>query len=204
MVRDIALAASGLLHRKIGGPSAFPPVPENVLAYNYFKVDYWDVPDGPERYRRSLYLFRKRSMPDPMLAAFDAPNADQACARRARSNTPMAALTGLNEPIFVEAAQGLARRIWREGGATDQERIAYGYRLCTSRAPNPAEIAAVQRLLADTRDRLRRGELNATALAFAASAKPADIPADATPIELAAWTIAGRVLLNLDETLTKN
>jgi hypothetical protein len=204
MVRDIALAAAGLLTTKVGGPSVFPPVPENVLSYNYVKVDYWHVPDGPERYRRSLYLFRKRSMPDPMLTAFDAPNADLACARRARSNTPMAALTSLNEPIFVEAAQGLARRIWREGGTTDAERIAYGYRLCTARSPAPAEVASVQRLLADTRERLRRGELNATTLAFASSLKPAELPADATPIDLAAWTIAGRVLLNLDETLTKN
>ncbi len=204
IVRDIALAASGLLTRKVGGPSVFPPVPENVLSYNYSKVDYWNVPEGPERYRRSLYLFRKRSMPDPMLTAFDAPNADQACARRARSNTPMAALTGLNEPVFVEAAQGLARRIWREGGTTDAERIAHGYLLCTARAPADAEIAGVQRLLADTRERLRRGELNATTLAFAPFTKPDDLPADATPIDLAAWTIASRVLLNLDETLTKN
>lgn len=204
MVRDIALAAAGLLTPKVGGPSVFPPVPENVLSYNYVKPDYWHVPDGPERYRRSLYLFRKRSMPDPMLTAFDAPNADLACARRARSNTPMAALTSLNEPIFVEAAQGLARRIWREGGSSDAERIAYGYRLCTARSPAAAEITGVQRLLAETRARLRRGELNATTLAFAPSTKPAELPVDATPIELAAWTVASRVLLNLDETLTKN
>ena len=139
-----------------------------------------------------------------MLTAFDAPNADLACARRARSNTPMAALTSLNEPIFVEAAQGLARRIWREGGVTDAERITYGYELCTARSPTTAEIASVQSLLAETRERLQRGELNATTLAFAASTKPAELPADATPIELAAWTVAGRVLLNSDEPLTNH
>ncbi|WP_414662981.1 PSD1 and planctomycete cytochrome C domain-containing protein [Horticoccus sp. 23ND18S-11] len=204
VVRDIALSVSGLLTHKVGGPSVFPPVPENILAYNYSKVTYWDVPEGPERYRRSLYLFRKRSMPDPMLSAFDAPNGDFSCARRVRSNTPLAALTSLNEPVFVEAAQALARRIWREGGATDETRTAYAYRLCTGRAPVKAEQEAVRDLLAATRERLKRGELKALDIAFAAFAKPSELPADATPMDLAAWTVAGRVLLNLDETLTKN
>ena len=203
VVRDLALSAAGLLHHKIGGPSVFPPVPENVLAYNFFKVTYWDVPKNEDRYRRSLYLFRKRSMPDPMLSAFDAPNGDAACVRRVRSNTPLAALTGLNEPIFVEAAQAFALRVWREGGATEAERIAYAYRLCTSRLPQPEETAAVARLLADTRERLRRGELKAGEIAFSEMTKPSDLPADATPADLAAWTVAGRILLNLDETLTK-
>ncbi len=204
VVRDVALSVAGLLHHKIGGPSLFPPVPENVLSYNYSKVTYWDVPVGPERYRRSLYLFRKRSMPDPMLSAFDAPNGDFACVRRVRSNTPLAALTGLNEPIFVEAAQAFARRIWREGGANDAERIAHAYRLCVARSPRAEETAGVQQLLADTRARLRRGELTAADIAFTAHTVAADLPSDATPADLAAWTVAARVLLNLDETLTKN
>jgi hypothetical protein len=204
VVRDLALAAAGLLHPKVGGPSVFPPVPENVLAYNYFKVTYWDVPRGPDRYRRSLYLFRKRSMPDPMLSAFDAPNGDFACVRRPRSNTPLAALTGLNEPILVEAAQAFALRVWREGGATDTDRITYAYRVCTARTPRAAERKSVQALLQATRERLRRGELKASEIAFSELTKPGELPADATPIDLAAWTIAGRVLLNLDETLTKN
>ncbi len=203
VVRDVALSAAGLLHQKVGGPSVFPPVPENVLAYNFFKVTYWDVPKNEERYRRSLYLFRKRSMPDPMLSAFDAPNGDAACVRRVRSNTPLAALTGLNEPVLVEAAQALALRVWREGGATEADRIVHAYRLCTSRAPKPAEAEAVARLLADTRARLKRGELKAGDIAFSEMTKPADLPADATPADLAAWTIAARVILNLDETLTK-
>lgn len=204
VVRDIALSVSGLLTQKVGGPSIFPPVPENVLAYNYVRPTYWEPPQGPERYRRSLYLFRKRSMPDPMLSAFDAPNGDFACARRVRSNTPLAALTSLNEPVFVEAAQALARRIWREGGASDASRLEHAYRLCTARPPAAAERDSVSQLLGSTRDRLRRGELKAGDLAFSAFAKPAELPADATPIDLAAWTVVARVLLNLDETLTKN
>ncbi|MBL9188643.1 MAG: PSD1 domain-containing protein [Opitutaceae bacterium] len=204
VVRDLALAVSGLLTPKLGGPSVFPPVPENVLSYNYSKVTYWDVPTGPDRYRRSLYLFRKRSMPDPMLSAFDAPNGDFACVRRPRSNTPLAALTGLNEPIMVEAAQALALRLWREGGATDADRAAHAYRLAVARAPRPAERDALVQLVADTRARLRRGELKAPDIAFSDLTRPADLPADATPADLAAWTIAARVILNLDETLTKN
>ena len=204
VVRDVALSVAGLLHPKVGGPSIFPPVPENVLSYNYVKPTYWDPPTGPERYRRSLYLFRKRSMPDPMLSAFDAPNGDAACARRPRSNTPLAALTGLNEPVFVEAAQALALRLWREGGATDASRVDYAYRLCTSRAARPAELAAAGKLLAESRERLRRGELRAPEIAFSAFTRAGDLPADATPADLAAWTLLSRVLLNLDETLTKN
>ena len=202
-MRDSALAIAGLLHHQVGGPSVFPPVPENVLAYNYVRPTYWQPPEDAQRYRRGLYLFRKRSMPDPMLSAFDAPNADFACARRVRSNTPLAALTGLNEPIFVEAAQALALRLWREGGASDESRIDLAYRLCTARPPRPAEQAAVRRLLTESRGRLQRGELPAAEVAFPARLKAADLPADATPAELAAWTLVARVMLNLDETLTK-
>ena len=204
VVRDVALSVAGLLNPKVGGPSIFPPVPENVLSYNYVKPTYWDPPTGPERYRRSLYLFRKRSMPDPMLSAFDAPNGDFSCARRPRSNTPLAALTSLNEPVFVEAAQALALRLWREGGPTDASRIDYAYRLCTSRAARPAEAAAAGKLLDANRERLRRGELRASEIAFSAFTRPADLPADATPADLAAWTLLARVMLNLDETLTRN
>ncbi|MFM8401555.1 MAG: PSD1 and planctomycete cytochrome C domain-containing protein, partial [Pirellula sp.] len=96
-VRDIVLSISGLMHHKLGGPSVIPPVPQNVLDYNYVYPGYWKAAEGPERYRRALYMFRKRSMPDPVLSSFDAPNGDAACARRIRSNTPLAALTGLNE-----------------------------------------------------------------------------------------------------------
>ena len=118
VVRDIALSASGLLINSLGGPGVIPPVPQNVLDYNYTYPGYWKPDEGPQRYRRTVYGFRKRSMPDPVMMAFDCPNADVACARRARSNTPLAALTGLNEPIFVEAARGLALRVLREGGKT--------------------------------------------------------------------------------------
>jgi hypothetical protein len=203
-VRDSALALAGLLTPKVGGPSIFPPVPQSVLDYNYVKPTYWKPAEGPERYRRALYVFRKRSMPDPVMGAFDAPNGDTACARRPRSNTPLAALTSLNEPVFVEAAQALALRILREGGADDAARADYAYRLCTARPIAPAEREKIATLLRTTRQRLAEGWLSARELATGDAAKLPDLPPGATPQDAAAWTVVARVLLNLDETLTKS
>ncbi|MDA0835453.1 MAG: PSD1 and planctomycete cytochrome C domain-containing protein, partial [Planctomycetota bacterium] len=139
VVRDIALTVSGLITHKIGGPSVIPPVPKNVLDYNFVVPTFWTPAEGPERYRRAVYGFRKRSMPDPVMTNFDAPNADFACARRVRSNTPLAALTSLNEPIFVESARALALRVLNEGGINEPQRIARAFELCTLRQPTPEE-----------------------------------------------------------------
>lgn len=204
VVRDLALAAAGLLHLEVGGPSIFPPVPQSVLDYNYTKPDYWTPPEGPERYRRALYVFRKRSMPDPTLTSFDAPNADAACARRVRSNTPLAGLVSLNEPIFVEAARGLALRVLTEGGDTDKQRVDYGYRLCTGRHSTESEQRELLSLLSASRQRLADGWLSINEVATGDPAERPELPPGATPQDAAAWTIAARVLLNLDETLCKN
>ena len=205
VVRDIALSVSGLLHRKIGGPSIFPPVPQNVLSDNFGgRLAYWVTAEGPERYRRALYVFRKRSMPDPTLNSFDAPNADLACARRVRSNTPLSALVALNEPIFTEAGRALALRILREGGSTDAERADYAFRVCTGRRSRAAERAEVLALLDDRRTRLAEGWLSINEVATGDPTQGPAIPPDTTPQDAAAWTIAARVLLNLDETLSKN
>jgi len=204
VVRDIVLSASGLLSDKFGGASLFPPVPQSVLDFNYFRPDYWKPAEDANRYSRALYLFRKRSMPDPTMIVFDAPTGDTACTRRPKSNSPLAALTAMNEPIFVEAAQALALRVLRESGPEDAARATHAFRLCTSRSPNDNERAEVLQLLQSRRDRLRRGELKAGEIAFSAYTKPSDIPADVTPNEVAAWAITSRVLLNLDETIAKN
>jgi hypothetical protein len=205
VVRDIALSAAGLLHPEVGGPSIFPPVPETVLRDNFSGApDYWVPAEGPERYRRALYVFRRRAMPDPVLTTFDAPNADVACARRARSNTPLAALVPLNEPVFVEAARALALRILREGGATDAERADYAFRLCTGRGARPAEVAEVLALIDSRRRRLAEGWLSIHDVATGDPATKPAVPAGATPQDAAAWTIVARVMLNLDETLSKN
>jgi hypothetical protein len=204
VVRDIALGASGLLVNKLGGPGVLPPVPQNVLDYNYTYPSYWKPDERPLRYRRTVYGFRKRSMPDPVMAAFDCPNADVACARRTRSNTPLAALTGLNEPIFVEAARALALRVLREGGEDDIRRIDYALALCVSRTARPAERETLLALLQSTRRRLAEGWLNPREVTTGDPAKLPGLPDGATPQDAAAWTIVARVLLNLDETLSKN
>ncbi len=126
IVRDIALSASGLLNPKIGGPSVHPPAPAFLfLPPASYGVKSWIVDTGPERYRRAIYTFRFRSVPYPMLQTFDAPTGEVACARRSRSNTPLQALTTLNEPLFVECARALAIRILTDGGATDVQRLTY-------------------------------------------------------------------------------
>ncbi len=204
VIRDMALTISGLVHHRLGGPSVIPPVPQNVLDYNYVYPSYWTPAQGPERYRRTLYGFRKRSMPDPVMSNFDGPNGDMACARRIRSNTPLAALTGLNEPVFVESAQGMANRILREGGVTDVERVEFAYRLCTARLPTPQERQSLLQFLTASRQRIAEGWLNAREIATGDAAKLPSLPSSATPQDAAAWTLASRVLLNLDETISKN
>ena len=201
-VRDTALSISGLLHERVGGASFHPPVPKSMLDYNYFEVD-WREAEAPERYRRSLYMFRKRSMPDPVLTSFDAPNADFACARRMRSNTPLAALTPLNETVFVEASRALSLRILKEGGKTDAERADYGFKLCTGRTCMASERKALLSLIAKQRSRLADGWLSIDQVGFGGSENRPELPDGTTPQDTAAWAIAARVLLNMDATLTK-
>ena len=122
------------------------------------------------------------------------------CVRRARSNTPLQALTTLNEPLFVESAQALAARALKEGGATDPARVAYAFRLCTARTPSPAEADVLLKLLAKEDARLADGWLSAIDVAGIKTGAP---PGSATPRQLAAWTVVARVILNLDETITK-
>lgn len=203
VVRDIALSLSGLITHKLGGPSIIPPVPQNVLDYNFTYPGYWKPAEGPERYRRTLYGFRKRSMPDPVMSNFDAPNGDFACARRVLSNTPLAALTSLNEPIFVEAARALALRVLREGGKDDARRADYAFFLCTSRQPTAKERDSILDLLKSRRQRLAEGWLNPREIATGDPALLPALPADTTPQDAAAWTLTARVLLNLDETISK-
>lgn len=204
VIRDLALSVSGLITHRMGGPGVIPPVPQNVLDYNYVYPSYWTAATGPERYRRTVYGFRKRSMPDPSTSVFDAPNGDLSCVRRVRSNTPLAALTGLNEPIFVESARALALRVLREAGADEEARINRAFLLCVSRMPNVNERAALEELLLSTRQRLADGWLDPREITTGELGKLPELPEGVTPQDAAAWTVAARVLLNLDETLTKN
>jgi hypothetical protein len=204
VVRDVALAASGLLNPKIGGRSVFPPLPAFlVLPPASYGPKVWPEDKGPERYRRALYTFRYRSIPYPVLQAFDAPNGDFACVRRPRSNTPLQALMTLNEPLFLECAQALALRTVREGGKTDAERVEYAFRRCVARRPSAEESAALLTLLDKQKQHFAAPGAKPWDLAAADPARPPALPEGTTPAQLAAWTVVSRVLLNLDETITR-
>jgi mono/diheme cytochrome c family protein len=201
IVRDIALAASGLLNRKVGGPSVYPPAPEFLFQP---PVSYgpknWYEEKGPNRYRRGLYTFRFRSVPYPMLQAFDAPNGDMSCVRRDRSNTPLQALTTLNEPMFLETARALALKTVREGGATEKDRLRFAFRRVVSRTPSEREADMLLTLLAKQTEKHKADPWQ---LAADDPANPPALPAGVTPAQLAGWTTLSRVLLNLDEAITK-
>ena len=204
VLRDMTLATAGLLSREIGGPSFFPPVPESVLSFNFTFPKYWEPAKAPQRYRRSLYLFRKRTMPDPVMATFDAPSGDTACARRTRSNSPLAALVSLNEPVFVEAAQALALRVLREAEADEHARADYLFRLCTSRSAKPEERKEIVNLVTAQRPRLADGWISISDITTGDQAGLPSLPPNTSPQDLAAWVIAARVVLNLDAALCKN
>jgi len=204
LVRDIALSASGLLNPKVGGPSVYPPAPGFLFDRPFsYGPKVWNEEKGENRYRRAIYTFRYRSVPYPMLQAFDAPTGDVSCVRRTRSNSPLQALTTLNETMFVEAARALALKVVREGGATDRQRMVYAFRRVLSRAPTEAEFAELLGLFNRQRERLLAGELNASTLAASDSGELAPLPKGATTQELAAWAAVSRVLLNLDEAITR-
>lgn len=201
-IQDIALQAAGILSPKIGGPSVFPTLPDGVMQISYGPIP-WNVSEGEDRYRRGLYTFWKRSVPYPALMSFDAPASEQSCARRTRSNTPLQALTTLNEPTFNTAAKWLAFRTLHEGGNTDASRIRHAFRLCTARVPDAQETQSLMRLLQQAQAEFDRNPTQAAQAAFPDPKNPAPLPIGTTLPQLAAWSAVARTLLNLDETLTR-
>lgn len=208
LVRDIMLAASGLLNRDVGGRSVYPPAPEFLFQP---PVSYgpktWTVETGPNRYRRGLYTFRFRSVPYPMLEAFDGPPGNVACVRRSRSNTPLQSLTTLNEPLAMECAVGLASEVLSHAPDDDLKAINYAMLRCVTRRPTETEATILLGMLDKQRKRLAAGEIRADEIVAAgnrvASATASSKDDAKTSRELAAWTLLARVLLNLDETITK-
>ena len=194
IVRDVGLAASGLLSRKIGGPSVFPPQPDGVFRFTQVPRT-WKANVGPDRYRRGIYTFFWRSAPHPAMAAFDEPDGVNTCTRRNRSNTPLQALTLLNDEAFVEMAQGLASRVLREKHATDAERLERAFRLCLGRTGRANELERLAQLLTVQRQRLTEQET--------AKLAPAQFAAGLDRREFAAWETVARVLMNLDEFITR-
>ncbi|MEP7272148.1 MAG: DUF1553 domain-containing protein [Acidobacteriota bacterium] len=199
-VWDVALAVSGLLSPKIGGPSVYPPIPDGVLNLAYGRPLDWPVSKGEDRYRRGMYTFWKRSLPYPNLLVFDAPQGDLSCTRRIRSNTPLQALTTLNDTVFVQAAQGFGLRIWKEGGATDTSRMKYAFRVATGRSPSAIELKRLLEFLHEQRGNFTG---RTAAAVYVSSADLNSLPPDVDLHQVAPWTMVARLLLNLDETITK-
>ena len=188
IVRDLSLAASGLLSRTIGGPSVFPPLPSGVAALSYANNFKWNTSKGEDRYRRGVYTFFKRTSPHPNLLLFDCPDSNVTCVKRNISNTPLAALATLNNPVFTEAAKRLGKRLMNEG-ETDAQRIRNGFRLCVTRPPTANESAAFAKLLQQAKAYYAANEAEAKAF-------------NETP-KASAWATVARVMLNLDEFLTR-
>jgi hypothetical protein len=190
LVRDVALATSGLLNTTIGGKSIRPPQPAGVALK-------WKESEGAERYRRGLYILFQRRYPYPELVTFDAPDSLNSCPRRDRSTTPLQALTLLNDPVFFEASQALAVRLLQEKTGSAEERIEHAYRLCLGRPPRPEEKERMVQYLQQRKELLARKPESIEKL-FPAKTLDGVDPADA-----AIWIGVSRVLLNLEEFITR-
>jgi hypothetical protein len=199
IIRDSALVASGLFDPTIGGPSVYPPIPENAMSGTQIKRP-WPTETGPNRYRRGMYTFFFRSLPAPALALFDAPDANSTCTRRIRSNSPLQALTLLNDEAFLEFAQAMARRTLKEAQSSDLDRLNYVYVAATGRRGGDREIARLGKFLVDQR-RIYQSNPGAAAQLVAKDENSAVNPTQA--MELAAWTAVCRVLFNLDDFMTR-
>jgi mono/diheme cytochrome c family protein len=199
VVQDIALSVSGLLSPTVGGPSVYPPIPESVGDTSYGGFS-WPETKGENRYRRGLYTFWKRSLPFPALTSFDLSSGETSCPRRVRSNTPLQALTTLNEKTFVQAAQALAVRVIKEGGADDRARATFAFRLCTARNPSDGEL---ERLLRFWEEEYTLFENDTATAIKVAVPDPAKLPAELNLHKVAAWAMVSRAILNLDETITR-
>lgn len=197
IVRDAALAASGLLSEKIGGPSIRPPLPSDVAALGYANQVRWKDSEGEDRYRRGLYIFFQRTVPYPMLVTFDAPEGTVTCTQRERSNTPLQALTILNDPVFFECAQYVGKRIADYDADSVNEKLRYAYQLVLSREPSSKEMNILKEVYQSFQEKYAKDTELAAALTDGC-----DITEDKCT-ETAAWIALGRTLLNVEEFFTR-
>ncbi len=199
ILRDISLAASGLLSRKVGGPSVFPPMPEAAGAVNYNSAFKWKTSPGGDAHRRGMYTFFKRTAPHPNLTTFDCPDSNVTCVKRTRSNTPIGALVTLNNEVYLEAAQAMASRALDRKTESDAARLTHAFRACVARPPSADELKRLQALLAASREWYgapgREAEARKAVGAYAAEG--------VTPADNAAWVATLRIVLNLDEFITR-
>ena len=201
MIRDNALAVSGLLSQKMYGPSVMPPQPDGIWQSTY-NTTKWETSKGEDRYRRGLYTFIKRTTPYPAMTTFDAPSRELCTVRRINTNTPLQALVTLNDPAYIEAAQALSRRMVKEAASnTLADRLALGLQLALTRPARPNEIAALTKLFASRHAHYETHPDEA--LQFATNPL-GPLPEGQTATDLAALTAVANVILNLDEFVTKN
>ena len=195
-VRDVALRASGLLNLRLGGPSVYPPQPDGVTSLAYGQAA-WPTSSGADRYRRGVYTYVKRAAPFAAFSLMDAPSPELACVRRERSNTPLQALTLLNDAAFVEAAQALALRALSDAPKSPTDRVRLIFRSCVAREPGAAELAMLMKFYEKELARYRTGSADPKAVAGSETKGFA-------PDEVAAWVLTARAVLNLDETITRD
>ena len=200
MIRDQTLQVAGLLSRKLGGPPVRPPQPKLGLRAAFGGSTDWETSPGEDRYRRGLYTQWRRTSPYAAMITFDAPSREFCTVRRIRTNTPLQALVTLNDEVYVEAAQALARRIIEEGGSQPDERANFGLQACLCRPARPEETARLVALYHESVGRLRDVPDQAERLA---TEPLGPLSAGEAAVELAAWTVVGNVLLNLDEFLAR-
>ncbi|VTR94976.1 cytochrome c-containing protein : Hypothetical conserved protein OS=uncultured planctomycete GN=HGMM_F22C11C13 PE=4 SV=1: PSCyt1: PSCyt2: PSD1 [Gemmata massiliana] len=200
MIRDQALFASGLLSSKTLGPSVRPQQPNLGVSAAFGGSIDWQTSTGEDKYRRGLYTQWRRSNPYPSMSTFDAPNRDICIVRRARTNTPLQALVLMNDPVYTEAAQALARRAIEKGGKTRAEKAAFVFRACLVRAPSEAEIERLVKLYEEAEAKFAKDAAKATQFA---TNPLGPLPKGVAVADAAAWTVVVNVIMNLDEMLMK-
>ena len=199
LIRDSALAVSGLLVERIGGPSVFPPIPDSITALTYNSSFQWKTSTNGDQYRRELYTFFKRTAPHPNLITFDCPDSNVTSVERDRSNTPIGALVVMNNPIYFEASRALAGRLLMQEAVDDATRIRHAVRMVLGRESRGGEVSVMQGLLDDN----RRWYADHPAEAELAIAKVAKRNSATPLVDEAAWVALARCLLNLDEFVTR-
>ncbi|MEQ1843450.1 MAG: DUF1553 domain-containing protein, partial [Verrucomicrobiales bacterium] len=200
MIRDQALAVSGLLSHKLYGPSVYPSQPAEIWQAAFSGERTWTTSLGEDQYRRALYTFWRRTVPYPSLMAFDAPSREVCTFKRTPSNTPLQAFVTLNDPVFIGAAQALARNIQKDGGATVEDRARWAWKRVTARAADDRQVRILVRLFQEALIQFRKDASGALQMA---GTKPLGMSSEVSPAETAAWTVVANVLLNLDTVLTK-
>ncbi len=206
-VRDHLLASAGLLSDRMGGPPVYPPQPPGVWRHVGRNAPVYEVSRGTDRFRRGIYVVWRRSAPYPSFVNFDAPDRASCVVKRSQSNTPLQALTLMNDQAYAEAAMGLVERVFREcGGADDEARLSYAFRCCVARVPTAAELGTLTKLLHDERTALKgqpqKARRRIEPLREVVVTDAARLT-DSEAIERAAWWLVANVLMNLDEVITK-